>query len=123
MAAGSRQRGFMSQGGMVSIFQDFPMSPDMVSEVKLLTSNYAPAYGSSTGGPIMAATKSGGSTFHGAAFEYHRDDSLKATQWGAAKKPEFNRNNYGFNIGGPGKGPGIWRDKPKGHFYFESQGQ
>ena len=41
----SMQQGFMSQGGMVSIFQDFPMSPDMVSEVKLLTSNYAPEYG------------------------------------------------------------------------------
>ena len=78
----SMQQGFMSQGGMVSIFQDFPMSPDMVSEVKVLTSNYAPEYGSSTGGQIMAVTKSGGSSFHGAGFEYHRDDSLKATQWG-----------------------------------------
>ncbi len=58
----------MSQGGMVSIFQDFPMSPDMVSEVKLLTSNYAPEYGSSTGGQIMAVTKSGGSSFHGSAL-------------------------------------------------------
>ena len=47
----SMQQGFMSQGGMVSIFQDFPMSPDMVSEVKVLTSNYAPEYGSSTVGP------------------------------------------------------------------------
>ena len=79
----SMQQGFMSQGGMVSIFQDFPMSPDMVSEVKVLTSNYAPEYGSSTSGQIMAVTRSGGSAFHGAGFIYHRDDSLKATQWGA----------------------------------------
>ena len=41
----SMQQGFMSQGGMVSIFADFPMSPDMVSEVKVLTSNYAPDTG------------------------------------------------------------------------------
>jgi hypothetical protein len=40
----SMQEGFMSQSGMVSIFQDFPMSPDMVSEVKVLTSSYAPEY-------------------------------------------------------------------------------
>ena len=73
----SMQQGFMSQGGMVSIFQDFPMSPDMVSEVKVLTSNYAPEYGSSTSGQIMAVTRSGGSSFHGAGFIYHRDDSLK----------------------------------------------
>ena len=61
----SMQQGFMSQGGMVSILQDFPMSPDMVSEIKVLTSGYAPEYGSSVGGQIMAVTKSGGSRFHG----------------------------------------------------------
>ena len=82
----SMQQGFMSQGGMVSIFQDFPMSPDMVSEVKVLTSNYAPEYGSSTGGQIMAVTKSGGSSFHGSAFEFHRDDSLTAKQWGRQRQ-------------------------------------
>jgi hypothetical protein len=118
----SMQQGFMSQGGMVSIFQDFPMSPDMVSEVKVLTSNYAPEYGSSTGGQIMAVTKSGGSDFHGAAFEYHRDDSLKATQWGASDKPPFKRNNYGANIGGPAKVPGLWTDKWKSYFYFNYEG-
>jgi len=118
----SMQQGFMSQGGMVSIFQDFPMSPDMVSEVKVLTSNYAPEYGSSTSGQIMAVTRSGGSSFHGAGFIYHRDDSLKGTQWGADSKPEFNRNNYGANIGGPGKLPGLWNDKVKSFFFFNYEG-
>ena len=112
----------MSQGGMVSIFQDFPMSPDMVSEVKVLTSNYAPEYGSSTSGQIMAVTKSGGSSFHGAGFEFHRDDSLKATQWGASEKPEFKRNNYGANLGGPAKLPGLWSDGVKSYFYFNYEG-
>ena len=82
------QQGFMSQGGMVSIFQDFPMSPDMVSEIKVLTSNYAPEYGSSTVGQIMAVTKSGGSSFHGAGFELPpRRLAAAPTQWGASKKP------------------------------------
>ncbi len=78
----SMQQGFMSQGGMVSILQDFPMSPDMVSEIKVLTSGYAPEYGSSTGGQIMAVTKSGSNQFHGSAFEFHQDASLTAIQWG-----------------------------------------
>ena len=115
----SMQQGFMSQGGMVSIFQDFPMSPDMVSEVKVLTSNYAPEYGSSTSGQIMAVTKSGGSSFHGAGFEFHRNDSLKATQWGASKKPEFNRNNYGANIGGPGQAAGPLVDQRQELLLFQ----
>ncbi len=118
----SMQQGFMSQGGMVSIFQDFPMTPDMVSEVKVLTSNYAPEYGGTTGGQIMAVTKSGGSAFHGSVFDYHRDDSLKAKQWGQAKKPEFKRDNYGFNIGGPAKVPGLWGDRWKSYFYFDFEG-
>ncbi len=117
----SMQQGFMSQGGMVSIFQDFPMTPDMVSEVKVLTSNYAPEYGSSTGGQIMAVTKSGGADFHGSAFEFHRDASLKAVQWGKEKTP-FNRNNYGVNIGGPIKVPGLYNDKVKSFFYFDYEG-
>ncbi len=118
----SMQQGFMSQGGMVSIFQDFPMSPDMVSEVKVLTSNYAPEYGSSTSGQIMAVTKSGGSSFHGAGFEFHRNDSLKATQWGAREKPEFNRNNYGANIGGPGEAAGPLVEHDQELLLFQLRG-
>ena len=103
----SMQQGFMSQGGMVSIFQDFPMSPDMVSEVKVLTSNYAPEYGSSTGGQIMAVTKSGGSSFHGAAFEFHRDESLKATQWGADEQAGVQaRTTTAPTSAGPPRCPG-----------------
>ena len=115
----SMQQGFMSQGGMVSILQDFPMSPDMVSEIKVLTSGYAPEYGSSTGGQIMAVTKSGGSRFHGSAFEFHQDDSLTATQWGAASKSEFSKNNNGVNIGGPIKVPGLTTERWKSFFYFD----
>ncbi len=118
----SMQQGFMSQGGMVSIFQDFPMTPDMVSEVKVLTSNYAPEYGATTGGQIMAVTKSGGSSFHGSVFDYHRDDSLKAKQWGQAEKPEFRRDNYGVNIGGPVKVPGLFGERVKSYFYFDYEG-
>src|SRR4029079_633073 len=119
----SMQQGFMSQGGMVSIFQDFPMSPDMVSEVKVLTSNYAPEYGSSTSGQIMAVTKSGGSSFHRAAFEFHSDDTLKAKQWGLIRgAPPFKRNNYGVNVGGPAKVPGLSGDKWKSYFYFDYEG-
>ena len=81
----SMQQGYMSQGGMVSIFQDFPMSADMVSEVKVLTSNYAPEYGGTTGGQIQAVTKSGGSEFHGSAFDYHLNDALNADPWGKEK--------------------------------------
>ena len=40
------QQGLMSQTGMISVWNDYPISPDSVSEVSVLTSNYQPQYGS-----------------------------------------------------------------------------
>jgi Carboxypeptidase regulatory-like domain len=118
----SMQQGFMSQSGMVSIFQDFPFSPDMVSEIKVVTTSYEPHYGSSTSGQIVATTKSGGDSFHGAAFEYHQNDGLNATQWGAASKGELSKHNYGGNVGGPMKIPGLWSNSVKTYFYVNYEG-
>ena len=82
----SMQQGFMSQSGMVSIFNDFPYSPDMVSEIKVVSSSYDAQYGSTTGGQIVAVTKSGQEKFHGALFEYAQRDKWNANQWGATEK-------------------------------------
>src|SRR5213076_1292196 len=76
--------GFMSQSGMVSIQGDFQMSPDMVQEVKVLTSAYAPEYGSSSSGQITMVSKSGGNQYHGAAFEYARNKVFNAAPWNSS---------------------------------------
>ena len=52
----------LAVAGMVA-FADFRMTPSMVSEFRVLTSTYEKEYGSSTGGQIIATTKSGGSQF------------------------------------------------------------
>jgi len=113
----SMQQGYLSQSGMVSIFQDFPYSPDMVSEIKVVTTSYEPHYGSSTSGQIVATTKSGSDHFHGSLFEYGQRDGLNATQWGADSKGKLNKNNYGANLGGPMKIPGLWSSSVKTYFY------
>ena len=118
----SMQEGFMSQSGMVSIFQDFPFSPDMVSEVKVVTSTYEPQYGSTTSGQVTAITKSGGDKFHGAVFEYLQNDGLNAKQWGASDKSPLKKHNFGANIGGPIKIPGLWSDAVKSYFYVDVEG-
>ncbi|UCF36156.1 MAG: carboxypeptidase regulatory-like domain-containing protein [Acidobacteriota bacterium] len=114
----SMQQGTMSQSGMISIFQDFPYSPDMVSEMKIVTSNYEPQYGGTAGAVIIAETKSGGSDFHGSAFWFHRNSAFNARQFGAAERPFNLQHNYGANIGGPVKLPVLWSDKVKTYFYF-----
>ena len=112
----------MSQSGMVSIFQDFPYSPDMVSEIKVVSSSYDAQYGSTTGGQIVAVTKSGQEKFHGALFEYFQNDSLNANQWGATEKSPLTKHNFGGNIGGPMKIPGLWSNSVKTYFYVDVEG-
>jgi hypothetical protein len=118
----SMQQGFMSQSGMVSIFQDFPFSPDMVSEIKVVSSSYDAQYGSTTSGQIVAITKSGTDRLRGALFEYHQRDGLNATQWGADSKAPYSKHNFGANLGGPMKIPGLWSDSVKTYFYGNVEG-
>jgi len=122
------QEGFMSQSGMVSIQGDFQMSPDMVQEVKVLTSDYAPEYGSSSSGQITMVSKSGGSQYHGAAFEYARNKVLNAAPWNATcsgpgcdRRPLDNEHDFGANFGGPIKIPFLYHGTSKHHsfFYFD----
>ena len=118
----SMQQGHMSQSGMISIFQDFPFSPDMVSEIKVVTSSYEPMYGSTTSGQVIATTKSGTDKFHGSMFDYHQRDALNARQWGATDKSPINKNNFGANVGGPAKIPGLWSNSVKTYFYVNFEG-
>src|SRR5262245_22202177 len=59
-------------GGVSSAAFDFAQSPDMVSELKMLNSNYEPQYGSTGAMVIVMETKAGTSQFHGNLYEYHR---------------------------------------------------
>jgi hypothetical protein len=124
----SMQEGTMSQSGMVSFF-DFPTTPDMVSEVRVLTSSYEPEYGTTTGGEIMVTTRSGTDQFHGGVFEYFRNKDLNALQFtnnrGAGdQRPKDNENEYGGFVGGPVKIPKlhfIWGSKHKTYFFHDEE--
>ena len=87
----SMQQGFMSQSGMVSIFQDFPYSPDMVSEIKVVSSSYDAQYGSTTGGQIVAVTKSGQEKFHGAALRVPPAATASTPTSGAPRRSRRSR--------------------------------
>src|SRR2546422_3426183 len=121
------QEGFMSQSGMVSIQGDFQMSPEMVQEVKVLTSDYAPEYGSSTSGQITMVSKSGGKQYHGALFEYTRNRWLNAKPWNTSCDPSTPNcdprpfdieHDFGANFGGPIKIPFLYHGTSKHHSYF-----
>ncbi len=122
----SMQEGTMSQSGMVSFF-DFPTTPDMVSEVRVMTSSYEPEYGTTTGGEIIVTTRSGTNQFHGGGFEYFRNKDLNALQFTndrgpGDQRPKDNENEWGGFIGGPVKIPfipAVWGPKHKTYFFFD----
>ncbi|MBC8167410.1 MAG: carboxypeptidase regulatory-like domain-containing protein [Bryobacteraceae bacterium] len=116
----SMQQGTMSQSGMIS-FYDFRMTPDMVSEFKVLTSNYEPQYGASTSAQMIVETKSGADAFHGGLFEYLRNEKLNARQFGADSRPIDKEHNFGGFLGGPVKIPlpGIFKGRARTYFYTD----
>ncbi len=77
-------------------------NPDAIQEFKVQTNGYNVEYGRFSNGVINVVTKSGTNAFHGSGFEYFRDNSLSARDWGSTTAPPpLNRNQYGATAGGP----------------------
>ena len=76
---------------------------DAIEEFRVNVNSYSPEYGRSNGGTVIVATKGGSNEFHGALFEFLRNEKLNGRNYfsGTGAKPEFRRNQYGFTLGGP----------------------
>lgn len=114
----SMQEGLMSQTGVVAMHSDYPISPEAISEVNVLTSTYEPQYGSTTSGVITAVTKYGTNEFHGDLREYHHNTVFNARQFGAPERPKDIENQFGGSIGGPIKLPRGWLGPNRPYFFF-----
>jgi hypothetical protein len=80
-------------------------SIDAIQEFKVVTSPYAAEYGRSPGATVSVTTKSGTNEFHGAGYDYFRNDSLDANNFFSKRagqpKPANDQNQFGGNLGGP----------------------
>jgi hypothetical protein len=114
-------QGAMGGGGLASTGSDIQMSPDMVSEVKMLTANYEPQYGAAASGVFIATTKSGTTQLHGSAYWYHRNTVLNARPFNAAQRSFDLQHDYGGSIGGPVKVPFLWTPSRKTFFFFNTE--
>jgi hypothetical protein len=97
--------------------------PDVLAEVKVLSSNYSAKYGTAAGAVILAVTKSGTHDFHGGAYGYDRNDKLDAADFflNAANelKSPLRYNDFGYTLGGPFYIPGHYNtDKSKTFFFW-----
>ncbi len=78
--------------------------PDAIQEFKILTHSYNAEYGRNAGSVVSVVTKSGTNDWHGAAWEFNRDDALQARNYFAPTtqpKPRLKQNQFGATLGGP----------------------
>ena len=76
-------------------------SLDTISEFGVQSGDYSAEYGRAAGSYINIVTKSGTNDFHGAEFEFLRNDALDARNFFDGAKPPFRRNQFGGSAAGP----------------------
>jgi len=101
-------------------------SPDVLSEFQVLSSNYTPDYGISSGGTVTMVLKSGTQKFHGGLWEFNRNDDFDAnnyfTKQAHQPSPELRLNIFGGDIGGPVWIPHFYNtDKTKTFFFWSEE--
>jgi hypothetical protein len=78
---------------------------DAIQEFSVLTSGFPAEYGRATGGVVNAISRSGTNQFHGAVYEFLRNNALDASPYfnrvNNTPNPPFKRNTFGASAGGP----------------------
>ncbi|MEO5923928.1 MAG: TonB-dependent receptor [Bryobacteraceae bacterium] len=93
-------------------------SPDAVEEVAVQTSNISAEFGSASGAVFNVSIKSGTNKFHGTVYDYAVNEILNSGDPANHLKNRVRRHDYGFNIGGPVKIPGVYDGTNKTFFFF-----
>ena len=80
------------------------ISPDAISEYRVITNSFAAEYGKAGGFVTDTVLKSGTNQWHGSLFEYNRVQALAANHFfsnSAGIKDSLVRNQFGGSFGGP----------------------
>ncbi len=116
--ARSRSNNFLFDGMPMNVQQynviNFEPSNEAVGQFAILSELPPAEFGRTMGGQVNIVTRAGASQFHGAAYEFFRNNVLNAnsTFSKSAGLPRgiVRHNQFGGSIGGP-----IWKQK---HFFF-----
>ncbi len=89
--------------------------PDALQEFKIETGNYDAEFGRATGAIVNATTMSGSNSFHGALYEFVRNQDFDALNYFDTAQQPYHQNQFGATLGGR-----IIRDKLL--FFIDYQG-
>jgi hypothetical protein len=89
--------------------------PEAIQTVDISTASFDPEFGNAGGAVVNVTLRSGGNSFHGSLFHFHRNENIQAKQVFAVTKAPTVYNQFGGTLGGP-----IKRDKM--FFFGDFQG-
>lgn len=75
--------------------------PDAVQEFRIQTSTFSAESGRNAGANVTVVSRQGTNDFHGAAWEFLRNDNLNARSFFQGARPNLIQNQYGIAAGGP----------------------
>ena len=109
---------FMIDGAdnVSSVDGGFVLKPpiDAIAEFKILSHNANAEFGRNTGSTTNIVTRSGSNSFHGAAWEFLRNDAMDASDYFSQGVQPLKQNQFGTTFGGP-----ILKDKTFFFGYYE----
>jgi outer membrane receptor protein involved in Fe transport len=99
-----------------SVDGGFVLKPpiDAIAEFKILSHNANAEFGRNTGSTTNIVTRSGSNSFHGAAWEFLRNDAMDSSDYFTQSVQPLKQNQFGATFGGP-----IVKDKTFLFGYYE----
>ena len=97
-------------------------NPDSLEEVRVLQNNYSARYSLMGSSVVLLQTKSGTRSFHGAAWEFVRNEALNTKPYFSTGVLPYKQHIFGYTVGGPAFIPKIYnRKRDKTFFFFSEQ--
>ncbi len=86
-----------------SVDGGFVLKPpiDAIAEFKILSHNANAEFGRNTGSTTNIVTRSGSNSFHGAAWEFLRNDAMDSSDYFTQSVQPLKQNQFGATFGGP----------------------
>ena len=99
-----------------SVDAGFVLRPpiDAISEFRILAHNANAEFGQNSGSTTNIVTRSGSNSFHGAAWEFLRNDAMDASDFSTHSVQPLKQNQFGGTFGGP-----IVKDRSFFFAYYE----
>jgi hypothetical protein len=101
-------------------------SVERVQEFKVQTNSFSAEYGRTAGGIINVVIKPGSNQLHGSAYEFLRNSALDSNNFflnrAGRSLGAFQRNQYGFTLGGPVLIPRLYNGKLRTFFFGGYEG-